>query len=69
MAVPAFKAVWGAIVLSPVGSIPTPSAKNLVAVSEIHLAPHQYRLPATGRKTRPEADLSLLGSEDKGVMT
>ncbi len=27
MAVPAFKAVWGAVVLSPVGSIPTPSAK------------------------------------------
>lgn len=26
MAVPAFKAVWGAIVLSLVGSIPTPSA-------------------------------------------
>ena len=27
MAVPAFKAVWGAIALSPVGSIPTPSVK------------------------------------------
>ena len=27
VAVPAFKAVWGAIALSPVGSIPTPSAK------------------------------------------
>jgi len=28
VAVPAFKAVWGAIALSPVGSIPTPSAIN-----------------------------------------
>jgi len=29
VAVPAFKAVWGAIALSPVGSIPTPSAKQM----------------------------------------
>jgi len=28
VAVPAFKAVWGAIALSPVGSIPTPSASD-----------------------------------------
>lgn len=41
MAVPAFKAVWGAIALSPVGSIPTPSAKNVWGVITMFTVNHR----------------------------
>ena len=43
VAVPAFKAVWGAIALFPVGSIPTPSVINNLLIVHVSVRP----IPAT----------------------